>query len=222
MICRLGGGAEASVSPLAFLPALRPQRGSWMSARGRPSFVLGDQEVTPSPTMSGPGRGPWSAALCVPPWLGGSVSCGPEFLQPGPPCPSLSTATERGPAGWWWRQVGSLLCTLTGGGGLPLGPDHLCSQRAQACSCPALGLLLLWPAVASPLAPASWPIPCSCSCSCISNPLFPPPLPNPPGQTAPRQDETTPVPGLPSPCPQGQWVTQLQTARYRLFSDLRG
>ena len=120
------------------------------------------------------------------------------------------------------RQVGSLSCTLPGGGGLPLGPNHLCSQRAQACSHPALGLLPLRPAVASPLAPASWPIPCSCSCSCIPNPLFPRPLPDPPSQTAPGQDETTPVPGLPSPCPQGQWVTQLQTARYRLFSDHRG
>lgn len=95
----------------------------------------------------------------VPLQLGGSVSCRPE-CSCSLALPTLPGAhTERGSAGLVarWESVG----TLIGGGSLPLGPGPSASQQALACSRLCSGAAPPRPAAASPLAPASWPIPCS-------------------------------------------------------------
>lgn len=193
-----------------------------MSARGHPSFMLGDQEVTPPHTVSGLGRGPWSAARCVPPQRGGSVSCRPECLRPGPPHPSLSTATEQGSAGLVVAAGGeSVVHTHWGrrpssGARPPLqvsrprpAPALLwgCSPQGQRRPHP-------WPQLPGP-SPAAAPVP-------ASQTHCPPAPPQSTRSNGARTGRDHPVPGPPPPCPQGQWVTQLQTTRYHLFSDHRG
>lgn len=214
----MSGGQGRGISLSPGLPAWAPTPERELDFCTRPSqfraWRAGSDPIAP---VSGPGKGARSAARCVSPRCGGSVSCGPECLGPGPPRPSLSTATERGPAGLVVAAHGESVLHTQGEVAFLWGPT------TSVVSGPRPAPALLWGC--SPRGqrqPHPWPIPWSCSCSCISNPLPPRPLPNPPGQTAPGQDKTTSVPGPPSRCPQGQWVTRLRTPRYRLFSDCRG
>lgn len=151
-----------------------------MSARGRPSFVLGDQEVTPSPTVSGPGRGPQSAARCVPPQLRGSVSCRPKCLRPGPPCPSLSTATEQGPASWWGGRWGVCRAHSLGEAAFLWGPTTSAVSEPRPAptllwGCSPCGQRWLHPWPQPPgLSPAAAPVPASrIHCSLGPSPIHP-------------------------------------------------